>query len=212
MRAIKPANKRRAEATGRPVSRILSGRGTCLGGHLSGQRCYHHCSVRPTRSSRGAGHTPAADGCLCPCLALLPTGVAWPRRLPDAPVGSYPTFSPLPAPALAQAAGGLFLWPCPRGCPLPGVTRRRALWSADFPRRHHVPPRPPGRPTASCVYLKRFARCCQQACALWVHVKSVEMVTLQPRQREAAKPQKTPKRHRKRRDLLCALCFLCALA
>lgn len=26
------------------------------------------------------------------------------------------------------------LWPCPAGHPAPGVTRRRALWSADFPR------------------------------------------------------------------------------
>src|SRR5512143_2908763 len=28
---------------------------------------------------------------------------------------------------------GLFLWPYPSGCPVPGVTRHLALWSADFP-------------------------------------------------------------------------------
>jgi len=31
---------------------------------------------------------------LTPCLALLPTGVAWPRTLLPAPVSSYLTFSP----------------------------------------------------------------------------------------------------------------------
>ncbi len=45
------------------------------------------------------------------CLALLPAGVAWPPRLPGAPVVSYTTFSPLPGLA---TCGGLFLWPCPR--------------------------------------------------------------------------------------------------
>ncbi len=47
------------------------------------------------------------------CLTLLPAGVTWPRRLPVAPVVSYTTFSPLPAPK----GGGLFLWPCPRVAP-----------------------------------------------------------------------------------------------
>jgi hypothetical protein len=31
------------------------------------------------------------------------------------------------------ARGCLFLWPDPAGFPAPGVTRHRALWSADFP-------------------------------------------------------------------------------
>jgi len=30
--------------------------------------------------------------------------------------------------------GGMSLWPYPAGCPAPGVTRHRALWSADFPQ------------------------------------------------------------------------------
>lgn len=60
------------------------------------------------------------------CLALLPAGVAWPPALPRAPVVSYTAFSPLPF-------GSLFLWPDPIGYPIPGIARRRALWSADFP-------------------------------------------------------------------------------
>ncbi len=82
-----------------------------------------HLSERPTRGSRGAGHTPATQGRLRPCLALLPAAVAWPHGLPRVPVGSYPTFSPLPAPEdgchRLRAAGGLFLWP------LRGVTPAR---------------------------------------------------------------------------------------
>ena len=64
----------------------------------------------------------------CLCLALLPAVVAWPPLLPEAPVVSYTAFSPLPG-----LPGGLFLWPDPAGYPAPGVARRRALWSADFP-------------------------------------------------------------------------------
>src|SRR3989304_6693850 len=41
---------------------------------------------------------------------------------------------------------GMFLWPDPAGCPTPGITRHRALWSADFPRPRVAEPRPPGRP------------------------------------------------------------------
>ena len=39
-----------------------------------------------------------------------------------------PPFHPCPL------RGGMFLWPDLAGCPAPGVTRHRALWSADFPR------------------------------------------------------------------------------
>jgi hypothetical protein len=81
------------------------------------------------------------------CLTLLQAGVAWPQTLPPAPVVSYTTFSPLPpAPAHlhqiqkfgggVKVGGGLFLWPDPSGCPVPGVSRHLALWSADFPRWH----------------------------------------------------------------------------
>ena len=77
------------------------------------------------------------------CLTLLQAGVAWPQVLLPAPVVSYTTFSPLhpSAPSLiskemgeAGGGSGLFLWPDPSGYPVPGVTRRLALWSADFPQ------------------------------------------------------------------------------
>ncbi len=38
-----------------------------------------------------------------------------------------------PLPAVSLPPGGMFLWPDPASCPAPGVTRRHALWSADFP-------------------------------------------------------------------------------
>ena len=45
-------------------------------------------------------------------------------------------------------AGGLFLWPDPADCSAPGVTRRFALWSADFPRSPKAP-RPSDQPGLS---------------------------------------------------------------
>ena len=80
---------------GRSVSRILyaseRGHPRRRGGHLS---------KRPTRGSRGAGHTPAGACPPSPLLGLAPGGGCLDaRRLPGEPVGSYPTFSPLPAPA-----------------------------------------------------------------------------------------------------------------
>jgi hypothetical protein len=69
------------------------------------------------------------------CLALLLTGVTWPHPLLGAPVVSYTTFSPL---LLTGVGSGMSLWPDPAGMgefptTAPGVTRRHALWSADFP-------------------------------------------------------------------------------
>jgi hypothetical protein len=78
---------------------------------------------------------------ICPCLALLPMRVAWPPPLPEAPVVSYTTFSPsLPAlsPKGNAALAVCFCGPIRqvtgrRPAYAPGVTRHRALWSADFP-------------------------------------------------------------------------------
>ena len=66
-----------------------------------------------------------------PCLALLPAGVTWPPALLRTPVVSYTTFSPSP---LHEAEAVIFCGPDPAGYPVPGFPRRRALWSADFPR------------------------------------------------------------------------------
>jgi len=57
----------------------------------------------------------------CPAAALLRT-----------PVVSYTTISPLPG--CTRQSGRFVSVAHPAGCPAPGVTRHRALWSADFPR------------------------------------------------------------------------------
>ncbi len=54
---------------------------------------------------------------LCPCLALLPTGVTWPPTLLWMPVVSYTTFSPSPR---RKRRGCLFLWPYSGRFPRPG--------------------------------------------------------------------------------------------
>jgi len=70
----------------------------------------------------------------CLCLTLLQVGVTWPQTLLPTPVVSCTTFSPLHP--TRRWVCGLFLWPYPSGCPVPGVTRHLTLWSADFPRWH----------------------------------------------------------------------------
>jgi hypothetical protein len=63
-----------------------------------------------------------------------------------------------PDPALADKAV-CFLWPfsgrlAPNGgVPAPGAIRRRALWSADFPRSRLAKPRPPDQPDTLSSYL-----------------------------------------------------------
>ena len=96
------------------------------------------CAIISLSSLPGTQMKRAAS---CPCLALLPAGVTWPPALLRTPVVSYTTFSPLPSPptALPEGEGGggkavFFCGPDPAGCPVPGFPRRRALWSADFPR------------------------------------------------------------------------------
>ncbi len=110
-----------------------------IGSHLSGTRVTPRL-WQPTRKlsfyQEGSGSLPGPTD-LPSCLALLPTGVAWPRRLPGAPVVSYTTFSPLPDLAIR---GGLFLWPCPRVTP---TGRYPALYPVESglssPRRRITP-------------------------------------------------------------------------
>ena len=92
----------------------------CLDDHLS-RRAVTGPLVQPTRGSRETSSLPPACR-LCPCLALLRMGVAWPRYYYRAG-GLLPTFSPWHLSHLAPR-GGLFLWPVrqispPRG--LPGI-------------------------------------------------------------------------------------------
>jgi len=72
-------------------------------------------------------------------LDLAPGGGCLAAALLQTPVVSYTAISPLPSEQVSRgkncSSGGLFLWPDPTGCPVPGVTRRHALRSADFPRR-----------------------------------------------------------------------------
>ena len=133
-------------ASGRSISRILSSNRVAwaiisLGGMSP------HRSMRPTRDWRppdggctyGGEPPPAVRRRLRPCLALLPAGVTWPRTLLRAPVVFYTTFSP--SPPLPNGRGWLFVsvalsgrFTSLDGFPTPGAIRRRALWSADFPR------------------------------------------------------------------------------
>src|SRR5690242_10853495 len=75
---------------------------------------------------------------MCASLfGLAPCGVLPATAVTSGAVRSYRTFSPLPAfrPALAggRQAGGMFSVPLSFGLPRPGVTRRTALRSSDFP-------------------------------------------------------------------------------
>ena len=79
--------------------------------------------VQPTRGSDG----PSPD--LTAYLALLQLGVTVPRTVTSRAVGSYPTFSPLPA-----ETGGLFSVALSIAFRRPGVTWQSALRSSDFPR------------------------------------------------------------------------------
>ncbi len=85
---------------GRPISRILSGGrvSSCeddsrLDGHPSRPGVAARLMQSTRDKERAAPWRPLARR-RCLCLTLLPAGVAWPRPLLGAPVGSYPTFSP----------------------------------------------------------------------------------------------------------------------
>ena len=96
------------------------------------------------------------------CLALLPLGVAWPPHYCGRRWSLTPPFHPYlgivdcrfliadwssgddrnlqSAIDNLQSRGGKFLWPGPANYFTPGVTRQRALWSADFPRKGILSP------------------------------------------------------------------------
>jgi len=133
--------------SGRFISRILSS-GTSPPGRSSlwaARRRAAQCDLPETgslitwESAYEDEQSPAIRGWLRLYLVLLPAGVTWPSTLLQMPVVFYTTFSPSPSP-LAEWAGCLFLWPLSGrlaplgGFPAPGAIRRRALWSADFPR------------------------------------------------------------------------------
>jgi hypothetical protein len=114
----------------RPVSRVLCGglpRPAIipLGARVAARL------KQPTRGSDGASSAVSPEGGHL-CLALLPTGVARPSALRRTPVVSYTAVSP--SPGCRQPGNALLCGPGPAGRPALGIARRRALWSADFPR------------------------------------------------------------------------------
>jgi hypothetical protein len=121
-------------APGQSISRILSRIRVSPRGHLT-----------PGRSSISAG-------CLQPVLAAYPALKRDGQPLARTRAGFAPAWPcsrwGLPGRRITTVAGGLlhrlftlaglfpadcFCGPYPAGCPAPGVTRHRALWSADFP-------------------------------------------------------------------------------
>jgi hypothetical protein len=68
-------------------------------------------------------------------FGLAPCGVLPATRVTTGAVRSYRTFSPLPLDSAqsAESKGGMFSVPLSFGLPRPGVTRRTALRSSDFP-------------------------------------------------------------------------------
>src|SRR5918992_815108 len=93
----------------RPVSRILSHLNRRGRPSIWDERC------RPSRAAY-TGMPEGGRATQIPCLALLRTGFAEPRRSPGALVSSYLTVSPLPGRNRAVC----FLWHCPRVAP-PGI-------------------------------------------------------------------------------------------
>jgi len=148
-------------APGQSISRILSNRNDpvkdhlCLEDHLSRLTVTRQFQ-QSTRNSREASSFPSPRG-LCSCLTLLPVRVTWPRYYYRRRWSLTPPFHPS-SPAIQTGGGrfystptnlkshlsGYFLWPYPKDYSLPGVTRHRALRSADFPR-----PRPASVPRSS---------------------------------------------------------------
>ena len=61
-----------------------------------------------------------------------------------------------------EHSGGMFLWPDPAGYPAPGITRHRALWSADFPRLIRIKPRSPDQPGQTHNTINNWLRQFQQ--------------------------------------------------
>src|SRR5262249_20609156 len=119
-----------ATSTESPVSRILYG--SLRGDHLTGAMVSHRLVA--TDPGVHAGR----DTPLPLYAVLLRTGFGEPTPSPAPLVSSYLTVSPLPAAAspfarCAPPVGGLLSVPLSVGSRPPGVTRRPALWSSDFP-------------------------------------------------------------------------------
>src|SRR5262245_22676194 len=70
---------------------------------------------------------------MSPYLVLLRAGFCLPSVLPRTRCALTAPFHPYPARVLRRARGGMFSVPLSFELPRPGVTRRTALRSSDFP-------------------------------------------------------------------------------
>src|SRR5262245_7195002 len=70
---------------------------------------------------------------MSPYLVLLRAGFCLPPVLPRARCALTAPFHPYPSHILRRAKGGMFSVPLSFRLPRPGVTRRTALRSSDFP-------------------------------------------------------------------------------
>ena len=160
MRGLKENTPITKNTSGQSVSRILSNGLLRLCDHLSGRRVtaplnatYPGLTVSPCETAlmKTSSLPPSADG-------FVPTWSCSRRGLPGHPhycrcrwsfTPPFHHHPPSPCPFGHPSprgrgdegeAGCLFLWPssgrlAPHGgFPAPGAIRRRALWSADFPR------------------------------------------------------------------------------
>ena len=114
--------------TGRPISRVLSE------GPQADPRG-HHLS-QSVLAEGFPCNRPATLGRAAPLLlGFAPDEVCRAVTVARTAVGSYPTVSPLPG----LAVGGLFSVALSVALRRPGVTRRHALRSPDFPRDRNCP-------------------------------------------------------------------------
>jgi len=98
-----------------------------VGDHLSGTGLAARL-VRPTRDSN------ATSSRVVPAWPCSRWGLPGREGYPPRRWSLTPPFHYHRPPSRRMRDGYLFLWPCPGDCSPPGVTRHRALRSADFPR------------------------------------------------------------------------------
>jgi len=204
----------------KPHSVRATGCTGCPDGHLSGTPVSRRL-VQPTRSSKGTSSTllllglAPNGGCLAADITARAGGLL-PRRLLAQPLREccalfmrriLPPFHPRTLTLLTQGVGGVRVhcvsvarsegFPEWSPVPFPGITRRCALWSADFPLENDSVTfqRPSGQPEDSyliintCVFLNPGV-----GCGGWHHNQQHKplcpRIGLQPRLYRASKDRK----------------------
>jgi len=84
-----------------------------------------------------------------PYLVLLRAGFSLPSALQRTRCALTAPFHPYPPPPSRASVGGIFSVPLSFRSPRPGITRRTALWSSDFPPRV-LPPEVTSRAAVVC--------------------------------------------------------------